>query len=94
MPYLLHSTIGNYTYSNPEVDSLFEQDRSTALSPTERIALYTRIQSILLEDAPWVPLYIDINYTAVRKNVEGLIVMPPFATLFIQDVRIKEAEGA
>lgn len=94
LPYLLHSTIGNYTYSNPEVDSLFEQDRSTALSPTERIALYTRIQSILLEDAPWVPLYVDINYTAVRKNVEGLIVMPPFATLFIQDVRIKEAEGA
>ena len=93
LPYLLHSTMGNYTYSNPEIDSLFEEDRSTALSPSERTALYTRVQNILLEDAPWVPLYIDITYTAVRKNVEGLIVMPPFATLFIQDVKIKEAEG-
>jgi peptide/nickel transport system substrate-binding protein len=92
LPYLLHSTMGNYTYSNPEIDSLFEEDRSTALSPSERTALYTRVQNILLEDAPWVPLYIDITYTAVRKNVEGLIVMPPFATLFIQDVKIKEAE--
>jgi peptide/nickel transport system substrate-binding protein len=92
LPYLLHSTMGNYTYSNPEIDSLFEEDRSTALSPSERTALYTRVQNILLEDAPWVPLYIDITYTAVRKNVIGLIVMPPFATLFIQDVKIKEAE--
>ncbi|MEM2915418.1 MAG: ABC transporter substrate-binding protein [Candidatus Bathyarchaeia archaeon] len=93
LPYLLHSTIGNYTYSNPQVDSLFDEDRSTALSPAERTALYTEIQNILLEDAPWVPLYIDITYTAVRKNVEGLIVMPPFATLFIQDVKIKVVKG-
>jgi peptide/nickel transport system substrate-binding protein len=93
LPYLLHSEIGNYTYSNPEVDSLFDEDRSTALSPTERTALYTEIQNILLEDVPWVPLYIDISYTAVRKNVEGLIVMPPFATLFIQDVKIKVVKG-
>ncbi|MEM3622845.1 MAG: ABC transporter substrate-binding protein [Candidatus Bathyarchaeia archaeon] len=93
LPYLLHSTMGNYTYSNPEVDSLFDEDRSTALNSTERTELYTEIQNILLKDAPWVPLYIDITYTAVRKNVEGLLVMPPFATLFIQDVKIKVVKG-
>ncbi|MEM3699691.1 MAG: ABC transporter substrate-binding protein [Candidatus Bathyarchaeia archaeon] len=93
LPYLLHSTMGNYTYSNPEVDSLFEEDRSTALSPTERTALYTEIQNILLEDTPWLPLYVDINYTAVRKSVEGLKVMPPFGSLFIQDVKIKVVKG-
>ena len=93
LPYLLHSEIGNYTYSNPEVDSLFDEDRSTALSPTERTALYTQIQNILLEDAPWVPLFIDVTYTGVRKNVEGLLVMPPFATLFIQDVKVKVVKG-
>lgn len=93
LPYLLHSTMGNYTYSNPEVDSLFDEDRSTALNSTERTELYTEIQNILLEDAPWVPLYIDITYTAVRKNVEGLLVMPPFATMFMQDVKIKVVKG-
>jgi peptide/nickel transport system substrate-binding protein len=92
LPYRLHSTIGNFTYSNPEVDRLFDLDRSTALSPTERIALYTEIQNILLEDAPWVPLYIDISYIGVRKSVEGLKIMPPMATLFIQDVKVVKGD--
>jgi hypothetical protein len=38
-------------------------------------------------------LFIDITYTGVRKNVEGLLVMPPFATLFIQDVKVKVVKG-
>jgi peptide/nickel transport system substrate-binding protein len=88
LPYLLHSTIGNYTYSNPEVDSLMDEDRSTVLSSTERTELYTEIQNMLLEDAPWVSLFVDVSHTAVRKSVQGLIVMPPFGTLFIQDVKI------
>jgi peptide/nickel transport system substrate-binding protein len=90
LPYVLHSTIGNRTYSNPEVDRLFEIDRSTALSEVERAKLYTELQLILLEDAPWVNLFVQKEYTAVSKNVKGLIVMPPFSSMYINDVKIEK----
>jgi len=88
IPYLVHSELGNYTYSNPEVDSLLDKDRTTVLDPTERVKLYTEVQLMLLNDTPWIPLFININDTAVSKNVKGLVITPPFATLIINDVKI------
>jgi peptide/nickel transport system substrate-binding protein len=88
LPYLLHSTMANYTYSNPEVDKLLEEDFMGALDPAARIELYTKVQRMWLEDAPFVPLFVSKAYTAVRKNVQGLVIMPPFATLFLNDVKV------
>jgi peptide/nickel transport system substrate-binding protein len=88
LPYLLHSTMANYTYSNPEVDKLLEEDFNGALEATARVALYTKVQHMLLEDAPFVPLFVNREYTAVRKNVQGFVVMPPFATIFLNDVKV------
>ena len=88
LPYLLHSEMGNYTYSNPEVDELFELDRAAVLNPVERTNVYTKIQLILLNDTPWIPLFISKEYTAVRKTVEGLHVMPPFGTLYFNDAKV------
>jgi peptide/nickel transport system substrate-binding protein len=89
LPYLLHSKIGNLTYSNPEVDQLLEQDMGGALAPAARVALYDQVQHILLNDAAWIPLFVENHYDAVRKNVQGLIIMPPFGTeLVLSDVKI------
>lgn len=93
LPYLLHSEMGNYTYSNPEVDELFELDRTTVLDPVERTNVYTKIQLILLNDTPWIPLFINKDYTAVRKTVEGLHVMPPFGTLYFNDVKVVQTRS-
>ncbi len=85
--YLVHGTIANYTYANPTVDQLLEEGR-TVMDPVERTKVYSRIQSILLEDLPMIPLFVNKEYTAVRKNVVGLIVLPPYGSIVINDVKI------
>jgi oligopeptide transport system substrate-binding protein len=42
----------------------------------ERAAVYRRVESIVLEDAPVVPLYHLANTFAVRTGVHGLAVTP------------------
>ncbi len=57
------------TYSNPEVDKLTDQARGE-LDPGKRRALYSRIATILHEDAPWILLfqYEDIYGTSKRLH--------------------------
>jgi len=87
--YLVHSEYGNYTYSNPEVDRLLELGRGV-VDMTERTKVYSKVQEILLEDLPLIPLFVLKEYTAVSKNVKGLIVLPPYGTLIINDAWIEK----
>jgi peptide/nickel transport system substrate-binding protein len=95
LPYLLGSTMGNYTYSNPQVDNLMGTDMAGDLAPAARVALYTQVQQIALNDAPWIPLFVEKNYVAVRKDVQGLVIIPPFNTVMIlNDVKIPLASAS
>ncbi len=87
--YLVHSVYGNYTYSNPEVDVLLELGRSVT-DMTERSEVYSRAQELLLKDLPLIPLFVLKDYTAVNKNVKGLLILPPYGTMFVNDVRIEQ----
>ncbi|MEM2020682.1 MAG: ABC transporter substrate-binding protein [Zestosphaera sp.] len=87
--YLVHSVYGNYTYSNPEVDALLELGRSVT-DMIERSEVYSEAQEILLKDLPLIPLFVLKDYTAVNKNVKGLLVLPPYGTIFINDVWIEQ----
>jgi peptide/nickel transport system substrate-binding protein len=89
IPYIVHSEYANLTYSNPEVDHLMETAIETA-DETERTELWSRVQLILLEDLPLVPLFVSKEYTAVRSEVEDLIVLPPYGQLIINDVKIRK----
>jgi ABC-type transport system substrate-binding protein len=62
-------------YSNPTVDALLEQARST-LDSGERQAAYSEAISTIWEDAPWLFLYSEVQVTAIRSNVSGFIVHP------------------
>ena len=89
LPYLLDSKQSNYTYRNSQVDDLLEKDFLGALDPAARVDTYTKMQNILLNDAPWVPLMVEKVYTAARKNVQGLIVLPnAFGSMFLNDTKI------
>ncbi len=57
-------------YSNPEVDALLEQADH---EPDDdiRLGLYLEAQKIILQDAPWQPLYNPISILALRDRVEG-----------------------
>lgn len=62
-------------YSNPDFDALLVEGQQT-LDQEARMAVYREAQVILLEDLPWVPLYMPITKTAVNKRVQGLQVFP------------------
>ncbi|MEM4488356.1 MAG: ABC transporter substrate-binding protein [Desulfurococcaceae archaeon] len=86
--YRLHSKIGNFTYANPEVDRLLELGRVIS-DETERAKVYSKVQEIVLEDLPFLPIFVLKNYIGVNKNVEGLIVHPN-GNIFLNDARVKQ----
>ena len=62
----------NYThYVNPEFDRLFEKSQ-TILDDSLRNDYYTRLDSLLVEDAPFMLLYYDKVIRFVHSNVEGM----------------------
>ncbi|GIK74033.1 MAG: glutathione ABC transporter substrate-binding protein [Chloroflexota bacterium] len=62
-------------YSNPEVDRLLDEARTTTDVDTRR-DLYAQALDIIWEEAPWLFLYSEVQLTAIRSNVEGFVVHP------------------
>jgi peptide/nickel transport system substrate-binding protein len=61
----------NYTgYSNPEVDALLDQAR-TEIDVDTRIEQYEQINEILWNDVPFVNLYHEKDFKAMKKYVKG-----------------------
>lgn len=62
----------NYTrYSNARYDALYRRAKKTT-DEEERIALYHKMDSLILEDAPVMVLYYDQILHFTHKNVTGL----------------------
>ncbi len=67
---------GNSTgYSNPEVDALLEGAR-VEQDEEKRFALYRQAEAIIVQDAPWIPLYHGVQYELVKPYVKGLVITP------------------
>ncbi len=58
-------------YSNPEVDKLMAQG-ARELDDAKRQQLYVQAQQMILQDAPWQPLYIPLDVLAINKRVDGV----------------------
>lgn len=66
----------NYThYTNPVFDKLYEQARRLT-SDSSKTAIYQRMDQMLMDDAPIVPLYYDEVVRLVSKRVSGLTTNP------------------
>lgn len=66
----------NYThFFNPIFDGLYEKALQTN-QVDERIILYQKMDSILIEEAPFIALYYDEVVRFTQKNVEGLGINP------------------
>jgi oligopeptide transport system substrate-binding protein len=57
-------------YSDPQVDRLFRQARGT-LDPATRSDLYNQAQSLILEDAPCVPVYASRDFRVTNNRIGG-----------------------
>ncbi|MBS1647187.1 MAG: ABC transporter substrate-binding protein [Bacteroidetes bacterium] len=66
----------NYThYSNPIFDKDYEQARN-CLNDSLKIAFYQKMDQMLLDDAPVVPLYYDEVVRLVSPKIQGLTANP------------------
>lgn len=67
--------VGNTArYSNPEADKLLDQ--AAAESDEKRLALYSQVQKIILDDAPWIFVNSVLQVRAIRKEVKGYVLNP------------------
>jgi peptide/nickel transport system substrate-binding protein len=92
MAYWLHSRrAANSTYVNPEVDKLFDAGMRT-FDLKERTKIYSKLQMILLEDLPVIPLQYPKQYVAVHKNVEGVkFVLHTSPLIYLNDVKVRKS---
>lgn len=58
------------TYSNPEVDKLFN-DQLFLTNPEERAECYHKISKIVSDDIPWIPLYGKKSLAGVNDKVQN-----------------------
>jgi ABC-type oligopeptide transport system substrate-binding subunit len=74
---LFHSTSrqNNTGYSNPQVDALVTQAR-TEQDQTKRMQLYRDAEKIIIQDAPWIPLFFGKDHYVVKPNVKGFDPLP------------------
>lgn len=72
---LFHSTsaYNHNAYSNPELDALVEEAR-VEQDHDKRMALYRQAEELLVNDAPWIPIYHSGGYYLVKPYVKGLVI--------------------
>ncbi len=67
---------GNWvSYSNPRVDELLDQGVA-ATDQAERAEIYQEAQRILLEELPWINLFVANQYEAMKNDVRGYEHIP------------------
>lgn len=71
-------------YSNPEMDELIEKGMEET-DQEARAEIYKRIQEIILEDNPWINLFIANQYEAMRSYVKGYVHIPTGSNVSLKD---------
>jgi peptide/nickel transport system substrate-binding protein len=76
-----------FKYSNPEVDTLLDQGRTT-LDQAKRQEIYTKVQSILACSGPIAHLTYGQLFTALRGNVQGYEIMANRSLSYLKDTSV------
>ena len=62
-------------YRNSQVDRLVEEGRVT-MDRNKRRVVYNKVQKILLEDLPYIPLWYEKNVVVYNKDLKGVSLWP------------------
>lgn len=62
-------------YSNPDVDRLIEEARKE-VDREKRVRAYGKVQDLIAEDAPWLPLAQARQVVGIHPNLEGFHIHP------------------
>ena len=66
----------NYTHFKNEQFDIWYEDAFTETNPLKRELLYTKMDSLVMQNAPVIPLFYDEVVRFTRKNVSGLGINP------------------
>lgn len=72
-------------YSNPEMDELIIKGMEET-DQAARAEIYKRIQEIILEDNPWINLFIANQYEAMKSYVKGYVHIPTGSNISLKEV--------
>jgi peptide/nickel transport system substrate-binding protein len=75
-------------YQNDELISILEKAR-VVMDQEERMKLYEEAQNIIVEEAPWVPLFVRQNVVA-HRDLEGMKIHPLTGQIIWSDVKLKK----
>ncbi|MEW6524271.1 MAG: ABC transporter substrate-binding protein [Bacillota bacterium] len=62
-------------YVNPTLDAMLEKQR-TIVDPVKRFGLIREIQLLIMNEAPWIPLYTPLVNLGVRREVKDFALDP------------------
>ena len=71
-------------YSNPKADDLIAQGVATT-DQEKRKQIYQQLQQLLLDDVPWVNLYIANQFEAMKTYVKGYTHIPTGSNYTLKD---------
>ncbi|MFQ5595586.1 MAG: ABC transporter substrate-binding protein, partial [Anaerolineae bacterium] len=69
------SANNHMNYSNSDVDRLLEAAR-VEQDADKRMQLYQEIERMVVEDAPWIPLFHNAEYWLTKPYVQGMVYPP------------------
>ena len=72
-------------YSNPKADELIAAGVATT-DQAKRKQVYQQLQQLLLDDAPWINLYIAQQFEAMKTYVKGYTHIPTGTNYTLKDV--------
>jgi peptide/nickel transport system substrate-binding protein len=75
-------------FKNETLDQLLDAARSTA-NPKERKRLYKEAMGLIVEEAPWIFLYSEMEMIGVRASVKDIMVRPP-QRVIVKQVTIEQ----
>jgi ABC-type transport system substrate-binding protein len=72
-------------YKNPKVDALLDKARNMPLGEA-RLAAYREAERLIMQDAPWAPLYYEVETRLVRPGVTGVKIHPMWKYLVLGEI--------
>ena len=80
-------------YSNPALDRLLEKGRTTT-DMSERKLIYGRVQRLLAEDLPYIPLWWWKNVVVRAPDVTGFVPYPDGELISLKNVSLNASSSA
>ncbi len=74
-------------FNDPKLDQLIDDSR-TSTDDTKRLSVYQDIQKYIVDQALWVPLWINYNFLGLQKRIDGAKLHPD-GFMVLQDASVR-----